>query len=341
MSKAEAANFLPFEITNSLQDVSDGCGRNDHAGAGRRAGRRRRVPAGGHPAGGRDPPPGADRGRGPGPAGQHGGSVDLLLPDQVVERQHRVPVQPGSGRLPGAGQPPAAHRRASAGPLGVRRRRVPPQPLPDVHQPHRQHRAHDRRRLLPILQGIIILVAMHRVLTVVEFFIALALLLFCSVRISCFLKRRQMGKADKVRKAMRVCGAIVAIFLVCFLPTTVTTLGLWLSRSLRPGDCAAFYALTQLTIVSLGLNFLNSALDPIVYVFSSSVFRKELSAAVPRRLRCQRREDGERSASASTSQSTGQMELENTSTATPPNERSEWRASSSASASSSFSLASS
>ncbi|XP_061561605.1 hydroxycarboxylic acid receptor 2-like [Phycodurus eques] len=162
-------------------------------------------------------------------------------------------------------------------------------------------------------RGIIVLVAMHRILTVVEFFIALALLLFCSVRIFCFLKRRQMGKPDKVRKAMRVCGAIVAIFLVCFLPTTVTTLGLWLSRSLRPGDCAAFYALTQLTIVSLGLNFLNSALDPIVYVFSSSVFRKELSAAVPRRLRCQRGEDGERS--ASTSQSTSQTELGNVRTA--------------------------
>ncbi|XP_057682594.1 hydroxycarboxylic acid receptor 2 [Corythoichthys intestinalis] len=156
-------------------------------------------------------------------------------------------------------------------------------------------------------RGIIILVAMHRILTVLEFVIALVLLVFCSVRISLFLKKRQMGKPEKVRRAMRVCVAIVVIFLVCFLPTTITTLGIWLNRSLRPWDCNAFYMLTQLNIVSLGLNFLNSALDPIVYVFSSTMFRTALLAAIPRRLRCCQVEDSERS--SSTSQSTSQIEL--------------------------------
>ncbi|KAF1373405.1 hypothetical protein PFLUV_G00238530 [Perca fluviatilis] len=160
-------------------------------------------------------------------------------------------------------------------------------------------------------RAIIILVGMHRILTVVEFIIPMAMLLFCSIRISGFLKGRQMGKADKVRKAMRVCVAIVVVFMVCFLPTTVTTIGVWYIRSYRPLDCASFYTFTQLNIVSLGLNFLNSALDPIVYVFSSSMFRKALCSSLPRALRCGKDagDDGENAQSASGTQSTTQQEL--------------------------------
>ena len=157
-------------------------------------------------------------------------------------------------------------------------------------------------------RAIIILVAMHRMLTVLEFIFPLAILLFCSIRISSFLKACQMGKADKLRKAMRVCAAIVAVFMVCFLPTTVTTIGVWVIRSYRPWDCATFYTFTQLTIVSFGLNFLNSALDPIVYVFSSSMFRKALLGALSCAMRCGQN-TGENTPSSSGTQSTTQEEL--------------------------------
>lgn len=151
-------------------------------------------------------------------------------------------------------------------------------------------------------RGIIILVAMHRILTVLEFIFPMAMLLFCSIRISSFLKKRQMGKPDKVRKAMRVCAVIATVFIVCFLPTTVTTIGVWIIRSYRPWDCGAFYTFTQLTIVSFGLNFLNSALDPIVYVFSSSMFRKALLGTLPRALRCGQDTEESTLSSASTTQ---------------------------------------
>lgn len=159
-------------------------------------------------------------------------------------------------------------------------------------------------------RAIIILVGMHRILTVVEFIIPMAMLLFCSIRISRFLKQRKMGNPEKIRKAMRVCAAIVAVFVVCFLPTTVTTIGVWAIRSYRPQDCAAFYTFTQLNIVSLGLNFLNSALDPVVYIFSSSVFRKALCNSLPYALRCAHKTDNSLNASSSyETQSTSQHEL--------------------------------
>lgn len=159
-------------------------------------------------------------------------------------------------------------------------------------------------------RAIIFLVGMHRILTVLEFIFPLALLLFCSIRISRFLKKRQMGKPDKVRKAMRVCVAIVVVFLVCFFPTTVTTVGVWAIRSYRPWDCDSFYTFIQLNIVSLGLNFLNSALDPVVYVFSSSMFRRALCSSLPRALRCRRAPaDEDHTTSSSGAQSTTQQEL--------------------------------
>ncbi|KAI9529458.1 hypothetical protein NQZ68_011167 [Dissostichus eleginoides] len=47
-------------------------------------------------------------------------------------------------------------------------------------------------------RSILILLKMHRVLTVLEFFLPAAILLFCSVRIHSFLRGRQIGNPEKV-----------------------------------------------------------------------------------------------------------------------------------------------
>ncbi|XP_037611229.1 hydroxycarboxylic acid receptor 2-like [Sebastes umbrosus] len=160
-------------------------------------------------------------------------------------------------------------------------------------------------------QATIILVGFHRVLTVLEFFIAMAMLLFFSIQISSVLKQRQMGKPVKVRKAMLMCVAITGVFMVCFLPSTVATIALWVIRAYTTRNGASYYKLIQVTLsLSLSLNFLNSALDPIVYVFSSSMFRKALCSSLPRALRCrQDAGNGENAASLSRTQSTTQQEL--------------------------------
>lgn len=112
-----------------------------------------RLPPGGHPAGGAHHAPHPHRGRHSGVPGKHGGPVDLLLQAEVLEPQRPVPLQPGHRGLPGPGEPASEDRRLAPAALGVRRRHVPHQPLPDVFQPIGQHRAHDRGGHLPLHEG--------------------------------------------------------------------------------------------------------------------------------------------------------------------------------------------
>ncbi|CAL8381308.1 unnamed protein product [Gadus morhua 'NCC'] len=129
--------------------------------------------------------------------------------------------------------------------------------------------------------AILVLVRMHRILSVLEFLVPLAMLLFCSARIFCVLKRRQIDTAESVR----ACAAIVVVFAVCFLPGTVTTLGLWVIGAQRPIDCASFYVFTQITAASLGLNFVKLVLDPAMYYFCIPMFQNALVSALPKALR--------------------------------------------------------
>ncbi|KAI4788769.1 hypothetical protein KUCAC02_035646, partial [Chaenocephalus aceratus] len=46
-------------------------------------------------------------------------------------------------------------------------------------------------------RSILILLKMHRILMVLEFFLPAAILLFCSVRIHSFLRGRQIGNPEK------------------------------------------------------------------------------------------------------------------------------------------------
>lgn len=126
----------------------------------------------------------------------------------------------------------------------------------------------------------------YRILTVLEFVLPPAILLFSSIRISRVLKKTQLGKLDKVRRAMQTCIAITVVYLVCSLPTTVTRIGVWIIQSYRPWDCNALNTFIQLSNISFGLNFLNSALDPIIYIFSCSMFRRVLFGVLPRVLDC-------------------------------------------------------
>ncbi|KAM3863140.1 hydroxycarboxylic acid receptor 2 [Diretmus argenteus] len=125
--------------------------------------------------------------------------------------------------------------------------------------------------------------ALHYVIYIGEFFLPLLLLLFCSSRIVCSLHRRQRNKAKNVTRAIQAVGAIVAVFIVCFMPGIVTGLGGIFIQMFRPSDCVSFRRISELFSLSIGFTYLNSSLDPIIYCFSSSMFRDKLKSLITQR----------------------------------------------------------
>ncbi|XP_041741348.1 hydroxycarboxylic acid receptor 2-like, partial [Coregonus clupeaformis] len=108
----------------------------------------------------------------------------------------------------------------------------------------------------------------------------LLLLLFCSARIACILRQRQLDKGKKVRRAIRVVGLIVAMFVLCFFPGIATGMvSLYIKQS-RPWDCDSYQMAGELFSLSIGFTYLNSTLDPVIYCFSSSMFRNSLKSSI-------------------------------------------------------------
>ncbi|XP_063048386.1 hydroxycarboxylic acid receptor 2 [Engraulis encrasicolus] len=125
-------------------------------------------------------------------------------------------------------------------------------------------------------------IVLHNLVFALEFFLPLLLLIFCSARIACILRQRNLDRENKVRRAIRTVGIIVLVFLVCFGPGVFTgLLGIYYSRY-RKSDCKGYSLVTQLFSLSIGFTYLNSALDPIIYCFSSSMFRNALKGSINR-----------------------------------------------------------
>ncbi|XP_055083223.1 hydroxycarboxylic acid receptor 3 [Periophthalmus magnuspinnatus] len=120
-------------------------------------------------------------------------------------------------------------------------------------------------------------ITVHYIAYITEFIIPWFLLIFCSTRIIWYLKRHELIiQQKKFKKAIRSIVVINLVFTFCFLLTIVTGLGSLALKRFRPRDCEGFRKMTLAFKVSVGLTYLNSALDPVIYTFSSSMFRKAL-----------------------------------------------------------------
>lgn len=111
---------------------------------------------------------------------------------------------------------------------------------------------------------------------VAEFFLPWFLLLFCSVRTACFLHHRGLDRQKKVRRAIHAVCVISLVFTICFLPGIFTGLIGLCIKKFWPSNCTLYNQWTSIFIMSFAFSYINSTLDPIIYAFSSSMFREAL-----------------------------------------------------------------
>lgn len=123
-------------------------------------------------------------------------------------------------------------------------------------------------------------IKLHYAVFIAEFFLPLVILLFCSIKIFCILRQRQMAKEKNVRQASRTVLVIVGIFIFCFLPGVATGLIAMYLKQMINEHCYAYKLVSQMFVLSIGFTYMNSALDPIIYCFSSSMFRNVLKRSV-------------------------------------------------------------
>lgn len=112
-----------------------------------------------------------------------------------------------------------------------------------------------------------------------SFYMPLFVILYCTVHIISHLRGRQLAQHAKIKKALFFIIIVVLLFTICFLPSSITQLLIWIKTheyAMTLGDdkvCPAVENLTTAFYITICLTYLNSGLDPVVYYFSSPAFK--------------------------------------------------------------------
>ncbi|XP_075390748.1 hydroxycarboxylic acid receptor 2-like [Tenrec ecaudatus] len=123
----------------------------------------------------------------------------------------------------------------------------------------------------------------HDAMFLLEFFLPLGIILFCSGRIIWSLRQRQMDKQAKIKRAIRFLLVVAIVFIICFLPSVAVRIGIfWLLHTVGIQDCSPYRSIDLAFFMTLSFTYMNSMLDPLVYYFSSPSFPSFFSTVLSR-----------------------------------------------------------
>ncbi|XP_017339201.1 hydroxycarboxylic acid receptor 3 [Ictalurus punctatus] len=118
----------------------------------------------------------------------------------------------------------------------------------------------------------------HNSLHMIEFAIAFLLVAISSVRICYHIHgNKRLREHRRVKRTIYVLLTVVIMFSFCFLPNYITGFVAFFLTDVS--SCSSYIVVGQMFNVSLCLVFLNSALDPILYILSNAFYRDILKGA--------------------------------------------------------------
>uniref|UniRef100_A0A8C5LVN9 G-protein coupled receptors family 1 profile domain-containing protein n=1 Tax=Leptobrachium leishanense TaxID=445787 RepID=A0A8C5LVN9_9ANUR len=114
----------------------------------------------------------------------------------------------------------------------------------------------------------------HDLQFILQFFLPLAVIVYCTSRIVWRLRQRNLDRHSKIKRAVQCIILVAIVFFVCFLPSVFTRIEvLRLFASHRGERCSTYKTVDTAFYITITFTYMNSMCNPLVYYFSSPSFK--------------------------------------------------------------------
>ncbi|KAG8550585.1 hypothetical protein GDO81_023542, partial [Engystomops pustulosus] len=114
----------------------------------------------------------------------------------------------------------------------------------------------------------------HDLLFIIEFFLPLCIVLFCSYSIIWKLRQRNMDKDSKIKRAVKFIILIGVLFFLCFLPSVSSRIEiLRLMESPQHNNCNIYKSVETAFFITMCFTYMNSMCNPLLYYLSNPSLR--------------------------------------------------------------------
>ncbi|XP_063312487.1 hydroxycarboxylic acid receptor 2-like [Pelobates fuscus] len=114
--------------------------------------------------------------------------------------------------------------------------------------------------------------AWHDVFFIFMSILSLSVISYCTACITLHLKNNTIDTNGKVRRAVKFVLSIAVTFSICYLPSTMVRVSVWILKFQKKEECTHYKDSNLSFYITICFTYLYSMLNPIVYYFSSTSY---------------------------------------------------------------------